>query len=44
MDGLANSVDSEQTAHQEQSDLGLHCLFYSVWPNTYFFGILHLSS
>ena len=25
-DGMANSVDPDQTAPQEQSDLGLHCL------------------
>ena len=24
--GMANSVDPDQTAPQEQSDLGLHCL------------------
>ena len=31
--GIANSVDPDQTAHAEQSDLGLHCLFRPICPN-----------
>ena len=26
LNGMANSVDPDQTAPEEQSDLGLHCL------------------
>ena len=33
-DGIANSVDPDQTAPKEQSDLGLHCLLSSIFPNT----------
>ena len=34
-DGLANSVDPDQTAsEQKQSDLGLHCLLRPICPNT----------
>ena len=39
-DRMANSIDSDQTAFQEQSDLCLHCLPRSVFPNH--FGILFL--
>ena len=31
-DSMANSVDPDQTAPQEQSDLGLHCLPRPVCP------------
>ena len=30
--GKANSEDSDQTALEEQSDLGLHCLHRTVCP------------
>ena len=30
----ANSVDTDQTAPKEQSDLGLHCLLRPIYPNT----------
>ena len=30
LNGMANSVDPDQTALQEQSDLGLHCLHVSL--------------
>ena len=30
---MSNSVDPDQTALQEQSDLGLHCLFRQFCPN-----------
>ena len=33
-DGLANSVDPDQTAPKEQSDQGLQCLFRLTCPNT----------
>ena len=33
-DGTADSVDPDQTAPKEQSDLGLHCLLRPVCPNT----------
>ena len=33
-DGMANSVDPDQTASSEQSDLGLHCLLRPICPNT----------
>ena len=33
-DGMVNSVDSDQTALQEQSDLGLHCLPRHICPKT----------
>ena len=34
-DGMTNSVDPDQTApFKEQSDLGLHCLFNPICPNT----------
>ena len=29
LSGMANSVDPDQTAPSEQSDLGLHCLHMS---------------
>ena len=32
--GIANSEDPNQTAPQEQSDLGLHCLPRPVCPKT----------
>ena len=32
---MANSEDPDQTAPQEQSDLGLHCLFKPSCPITY---------
>ena len=31
---MANSVDPDQTTRSAASDLGLHCLFRSVCPNT----------
>ena len=31
---IANSVDPDQTAPEEQSDLGLHCLPRPVCPKT----------
>ena len=31
---IADSVDPDQTAPKEQSDLGLHCLPRPVCPNT----------
>ena len=31
-DGMANNVAPDQTAPQEQSDLGLHCLLRSTLP------------
>ena len=34
VDGMANSVDPGQTAPEEQSDLGLQCLFKTICPNT----------
>ena len=30
----ANSVDPDQTAPEEQSDLGLHCLLRPICPST----------
>ena len=30
LSGMANSVDPDQTATKEQSDLGLHCLHIPV--------------
>ena len=36
-DGIANSVDLDQTApkeQSEQSDLGLHCLPWLICPKT----------
>ena len=34
-DGMANSVDPDQTASsKKQSDLGLHCLLRPICPNT----------
>ena len=33
-DGMANSVDPDQTALEEQSDLGLHFLLRPISPNT----------
>ena len=32
-DGMANSVDPDQTA-SKQSGLGLHCLLRPICPNT----------
>ena len=32
--GMENSVDSDQSAPYQQSDLGLHCLLKHVCPNT----------
>ena len=32
-DRMVNSVDSDQTAPEEQSDLGLHCLLNHICPN-----------
>ena len=32
--GIANSEDPDQTAPEEQSDLGLHCLPRSICPKT----------
>ena len=33
-DGMANSVDPDQTAPLEESDLGLHCLPRHICPKT----------
>ena len=33
-DGMVNSVDPDQTAFEEQSDLGLLCLHILVCPNS----------
>ena len=33
-EGIANTVDPDQTAPQEQSDLGLHCLPGRACPKT----------
>ena len=33
-DGIANSEDPDQIAPEEQSDLGLHCLFRPICPKT----------
>ena len=33
-EGMANSVDPDQTAPEEQSDLGLHCLPRHICPKT----------
>ena len=33
-DGMANRVDPDQTASEEESDLGLHCLRRPICPNT----------
>ena len=33
VDGMANSVDPDQTAPKEQSDQGLHCFLRSSCPN-----------
>ena len=33
-DGIANSVEPGQTAHKEQSVLGLHCLLRPICPST----------
>ena len=33
-DGMANSVDPDQTAPKEQSDLVLHFLLRPICPNT----------
>ena len=33
-DGMANSVDPDQTALKEQSDLDLHCLLKPTCPDT----------
>ena len=41
-DGMANSVDPDQTAW-EQSDLGLHCLLRPVYPSILtIFMLLHV--
>ena len=37
IDGMANSLDLDQTANQEQSDLSLHCLLRPTCPNTWNF-------
>ena len=31
---MTNNEDPDQTAPQEQSDLGLHCFVSSICPNT----------
>ena len=33
-DGMANSVDPDQTASSEAVCLGLHCLLRPICPNT----------
>ena len=33
-EGIANSVDSDKTDPQEQSDLGMHCLLRPICPKT----------
>ena len=30
---MSNGVDPDQTLHDAASDLGLHCLLRSVYPN-----------
>ena len=37
-DGMTNSVDPDQTAPLEQSDLGLHCLSRHICPKTDHYG------
>ena len=37
VDRMANSIDPDQTAPQEQSDQNLHCLFRNICPNIYNF-------
>ena len=32
---MANSIDTDQTPHFEESDLGPHCLRRPVCPNSY---------
>ena len=32
---MANSVDPDQTAPEEQSDLGLHCLLNDICPSNF---------
>ena len=39
-DGMANSVDPYQTAPEEQSDLGLHCLLRPICLTKIFYGDL----
>ena len=34
---MVNGVDSDQTVPEEQSDLGLHCLFLCICPYTAIF-------
>ena len=34
LSGMANSVDPDQTAPLEQSDLGLHCLHMAILSDT----------
>ena len=34
---MKNSVDSDRTAHLDQSDMGLHCFLIPVCLNTYIF-------
>ena len=33
-DGMANSVDYDQTTPEQQSDQGLHCLLSLMWVCT----------
>ena len=33
-DGMANSIDPDQTASSEAADLGLHYLLRPICPNT----------
>ena len=33
-DGMANIIDPDQTALQEQSDLSLYCLLRPICPST----------
>ena len=44
-DGMANSVNPDQTAPLEQSDLGLHCLYRLIFPiHKYTKGLQHFIS
>ena len=38
-DGITNSVDPGQTAHLEQSEMGLYCLLRPICPNTKYFKV-----
>ena len=44
-DGMTNSVDSDKTALEEQSDLGLHYFLGPVCPHTctYMFAVITIA-